>query len=62
MSKIEKFCKDVLGITLLPIQVQMLNDFADGNWHAYPKKSGITTANKALRAYIKESLKEEINE
>jgi hypothetical protein len=55
-SDIEIFAKEQFGIELLPIQIEMIKNYASGKIVTYSRLSGLTTANKIIQEYIKQGI------
>lgn len=56
MSKLEDFAKEQFGITLTEYQLKLIEAYTENKVFLHARQSGLTTANKILRAYIKDAL------
>lgn len=60
-TKIEIFAQKKLGIELTKFQVKLIAAWANDKIVQTAKKSGVSTARRVMREYIKEGLKNDNN-
>ena len=51
-TEIERFSREVMGVELLPFQVEMIRAFGQGKTVVYARRMGLTTVNKVIRKYV----------
>ncbi len=57
MSKIQDFAQEHFGIQLTKFQIELIEAWTEDKVIVKPPRIGVRTANKVIKAYLKDSLK-----